>query len=859
MGTLWQDVRYGVRAMRRSPGLTVVAVVALALGVGANTAIFSVVNGVLLRPLPFPEPDRLVAVEAYSTLRPEDAGSVAYPDFVDWQRDTSGFESTAVYSSASAGLTGDGFDPEQIQGVATTPEFFRTVGVAPARGRAFTAEEAARLGKGGDEDEEKPEGDAQKAEKNAQKAESGGQKAENKTEKAETGAQEEERGGAQVVVLSHGLWQRRFGGDPSILNKTIVMDGAAVQVVGVMPEGFRYPLDAEAVDFWVPFDANNEYAQHRGASFLTAFARLKPGVTVAQAQSEMDALAQRLGEAYPRTNATRRFRITSLHERLVGDVKPALLVLLGAVGFVLLIACANVANLLLARAASRSKEFAIRTALGASRARIVRQLLTESLLLSLAGGVAGLLLALWGVDLLMAVVPADIPRIATVETDGRVLAFTFGVSLLTGVLFGLAPAFQASRADVGESLKDSVKGAGGGGLRSRVRGALVVVEVALSLVLLVGAGLLIRSFESLRAVNPGFDPEGVLTATLTPSDNKYPEEEQQTELFRRAVERASQMPGVEAAGAVFPLPLSGNNIGTNFTIDNASFDSPDDVHSAEMKIISPDFPRAMGVSLVAGRAFTEHDTGDAPPVFVVSETLARKFFGTQTPVGRTMSVRDISGVHTGEIVGVIRDVKYQTLSAASEPAYYVPYTQTSVGEVSLITRARKGVDPAALAPGLRAAVREVDTDQPLADVRPMTALMSDSVSRQRFQMLLLGVFAAAALVLASVGLFGVMSYMVTQRTHEIGVRMALGARAADVLRLIIGRGMLLTLLGVAVGLAGAFALTRLMSDLLYGVSALDPATFVGVTAVVVAVAFLSCFIPARRATKVDPMVALRYE
>ncbi|HYN85042.1 MAG TPA: ABC transporter permease [Pyrinomonadaceae bacterium] len=821
MGTLLQDVRYGARMLAKRPGFTLVAVVALALGIGANTAIFSVVNSVLLRPLPYPDSERIVQLAVANPTTGARGGAVAYLDFVDWQARARSFEAMAAYTGGSGALTGDGGPPEQLAGVATTPDLFRVLGVSPALGRTFTAEEAARA---------------------------------SRTEKEREESNDE---AAPVMVISHGLWQRRFGRDPAVVGRVVNFNNKAVEIIGVMPEGFGYPLNYDNVEFWAPFDTSNAYAQHRGASFLEAVGRLRPGVTVEQGAADLFAVTEHLAAEHAQTNRARRADVRSLHERLVGDIKPALLVLLAAVGCVLLIACANVANLLLARAAARQKEFAIRTALGASRWRIARQLLTESILLSLAAGAVGLLFTMWGVDLLMAVAPEDAVRLGASGADARVLLFTLGVSVLTGVAFGLAPARQASRTDLSEPLKEGERGSTAG--RHRLHGALVVAEVALSLVLLVGAGLLIKSFQRLTAVNPGFDAEGVLTATMTLSNNRYAERPAQREAFRRAFERAAAAPGVEAVGGVYPLPLSGNDINTNFTIDNRSFEEREHVYRGERKVINHDFLRAMRVPVVRGRGFTERDDASAPPVFIVNETLARRHFPGQDPVGRLLSMRDIEGVSTGEIVGVVADVKYEGLGEEVEPAYYVPYLQKTYDELSLVVRAREGFDAAALAPALRAAVLEADKDQPLSEVRTMKALLSRSVARERFQVLLLGVFAGVALVLSAVGLFGVLSYSVTQRTHEIGIRMALGARGRDIFRLVVGRGMGLTLVGLALGLAGSFALTRLMAGLLYGVSATDPATFAAVTALLAAVAFFACYLPARRAMRVDPMTALRHE
>ncbi|HEX5706320.1 MAG TPA: ABC transporter permease, partial [Pyrinomonadaceae bacterium] len=613
----------------------------------------------------------------------------------------------------------------------------------------------------------------------------------------------------------------------------------------------------EGPEYWQPIDPRSENNQERGSSYLSVVARLKPGVELAQAQAELDAVAARLAEEYPDKNAGRGASLVPAYEAIVGDIRPALLTLLAAVGFVLLIACANVANLMLARAASRRKEIAVRTALGASRWRIMRQLLTESLLLSLAGGAVGLLLAWWGVDVLSAAVPADIPRVKEIALDRNVLFFTLGVSVLTGLVFGIAPALQASRPDFSEALKEGGRGSAEGFRSNRLRGLLVVTEVALSLVLLVGAGLLIRSFRSLQAVSPGFDARDALTAGVALSTTKYREEAQQAAFFERVMERVAALPGVEAAGGVEPLPMSGNGWQTSFDIEGRPAAPPGERMTSHTRVISPGYFRAMGIPLLRGRALDERDTADAPKVIVVSETFAKKFFPGEEIIGRRVKptlARDF----TAEIVGVVGDVKHQDLEREVTPEYYASYKQAPQPFMTLVVRGR-GDDAAALTAAVRGAVLEVDANQPVYGVKTMGQWMSESAARRRFNTVVLAVFAAVALLLAGVGIFGVMNYSVARRTHEIGVRMALGAQGRDVFRLVVGQGMALVAAGVVVGLFGALVLTRFISSLLFGVTASDPVTFAGVALVLAAVALFACYLPARRATKVDPMVALRYE
>ena len=806
MRTFWQDLRYGVRMLLKSPGLACAALLAIALGVGANTTIFSVVNSVLLRPLPFAAPDKLVKVWTTDAARGRNDLPVSYLNFTDWRGQSQTFEAMTAYSEASATLSGEE-TPEQLKGVAVTADMFPVLGVRPLVGRPFTAEE-------------------------------------------------EKRGSAPVVVISHGLWQRRFGSDRKVVGQQVTLDGKSTTIVGVMPPGFKFPLDAQNPELWSPLDPDTEINQSRGARYLNVVARLKEGATLQQAQADMENIAQRLTEQYPAYNTGRGTRLITLYDDTVGEIRPALLVLLGAVGCVLLIACANVANLLLARAAGRHKEMALRTALGASRRRIVRQLLTESLLLACLGGVAGLLLALWGVDVLVSLIPEGVPRAQEIAVDGRALGFTFGVSLLTGVIFGLAPALQSSRLNLNESLKEGGRGSTDGLRRNRVRSLLVISEIALSLMLLIGAGLLIKSFKRLRDINPGFNPERVLTMSLSLPEAKYEEPERQGLFFQELDRRVAELPGVEVAGLVDPLPLSGDNKTTTFSIEGRPAPAPADRLSANVRTVDSEYLSAMSVPLIKGRGLTERDTKDAPPVMLVNETLARRFFPGEEAIGKRATVYPFKT--PCEIVGVVGDVKHRSLDVESGPEFYLSYLQAPQPFMYLVARTSLA-EPAALASSVQGAVQQIDKDQPIADVKTMSQLLGETTAARRFNMLLLGVFALLALVLASVGIFGVMSYMVTQRTHEIGIRMALGARVSDVIRLIVGRGMTLVVIGVALGLAGAFFVTRVMKGLLYGVSATDPLTFVGVSLVLSAVALVACLIPARRAARVDPMIALRNE
>jgi predicted permease len=812
--TFLRDLRFGARVLARSPGFTAVAVLTLAIGVGANTAIFSIVNAVLLRPLPYPGPERLVTPVGEKD-DPRTRTNVSYPDFQDWRDQTQTLEALAAYNTSTLLLRRGDAEPELLYGANVTSDLFPLLRVRPALGRAFTREE------------EKP-------------------------------------GSSPVILISYGLWRRRFNADPNVLGRPLNSGAAASPVVvGVLPEGLRFPAQANHTDFLRPLaPAMGEYVQRRGAYSLRVIGRLRPDTTLEQAGSEMRVIGGRLEQQYPDEGFRLGSRFVTLHESVAGDVRMPLLVLLGAVGLLLLIACANVANLTLARAASRHREIAVRAALGASRWRVARQLLTESILLALAAGALGSLLAVWCVGLLASSTRIDIPRLREASVDWRVLTFTLAVTGLTAIIFGLVPALQAARVDLNETLKEGGRGPRAGPARSRLRGALVVSEVAVSLVLLVGAGLLVKSFLRLTVVNPGFDPRQVLTATLSISKTKYREPEQQHAFFVGLVERARSIPGVESAALIYPLPFGGSATSNSFVIEGRPAPPPAEKPSANYRAISPDYFRVMRMSLLRGRAFDWHDDAPAPPVVIVNETFARRFFSGQGPLGARVVIERAGGGREVQepraIVGVIGDVRHTGLDEESGPEVYVPYAQAPESYMSLVVRtASPGL--AGVGASLREAIRAADSQQYVPAVQPMTELIGDSVAARRFNALLTALFASVALLLASVGIYGVMAYSVTQRTHEIGIRMALGARPRDVLRHVVGQGGRLLVIGVCLGLAASLAVTRLLSGMLYGVRPTDAPTFALVTLALTTVGLLACYLPARRATKVDPLIALRAE
>ena len=809
MQILLQDLRYSWRMLRTNLGFTIVAVIALALGIGANSAIFTVVNALLLRPLPFSQPDQLVQVWEANLKQGRSKMVASYPNFVDWRDQNRGFEQIAAYSDATFNLTGTS-QPERIRSAIVSPAFFPLLGIKPILGRVFLP-------------------------------------AEDYPNKVFS------------VVMGERLWRRRFNSDPNITGQAINLDNQSFTVVGVIPnvsDLLALPSDTE---LWAPISHSFGFDNRRG-HYLGVLARLKPGVTIEQAQANMDVIGSALARQYPDANKDRGVLLVPLHEQIVGDSKLALLVLLGAVVCVLLIASANVANMLLARAASRQKEIAIRTALGAGRFRLIRQLLTESLLLSALGGALGLLLALWGVDLLRAFGPTDLPRVAEVAVDGRVLTFTLVVSLLTGIIFGLAPALQASRPALNEALKESGRSATGSAGRRRLRSLLVVTEIALSLVLLIGAGLLIRSFVKLRAVNPGFNAQNLLTMQLDLSGPNYEKEAPVIAFYDQLLDKIKTLPGVQTAAtrAHTPIAPDAGYARLSFLIEGRQPD-PANRPLAFYNAVSSEYFQAMEIPLLKGRSFDPRDTKKVPYVMIINETLARRYFPGEDPIGKRMTLNDD---HPKEeewatIVGLVKDTKPLKLEGEAVPEMYLPFAQDPRGSMALMIRTTS--KPESIAAAVRAEVLSLDPNQPVYSIRTMESVLSEAVATPRFRTFILGVFAIVALILAMVGVYGVMSYSVTQRTHEIGIRVALGAQSSDVLKLVVGHGMALAFVGVGIGLVTSFALTRVMSKLLFGVEPTDPLTFAVIALLLTLVALLACYLPARRAMKVDPMIALRYE
>jgi putative ABC transport system permease protein len=801
------DLRYAFRQLTKSPGFTAVAVLTLALGIGACTAIFSVVNSVLLRPLPYPDSDRLVAV--IETKLPEvPRFSVAPGNYFDWRERATSFEQLAAIRDISYSLTGTG-EPLRLEARRVTPNYFATLRIHPAIGRDFTPEEAAAK--------------------------------------------------SNVAILSHGFWRRQFGGRREIVGETVQLDGQAFTIIGVLPEHFS---PGSTTEVYTPADYTEDNKNH-GGHYITVIGRLKPGVTLEQARSELALIADGLAKQYADTNTGWSIKLMPLLDAAVGDVRPVLFSLLGAVGFLLLIACANVANLLLVRATARAKEIALRTALGASRLRIVRQLLTESVLLACFGGLLGVLIAQWGMSALLAFAPDSLPRAAEIALDGRALGFACVLALVTGIAFGLVPAFQASRVNLNETLKDGGRGTSDGGRRQRLRSGLVVAEVAIALILLVGAGLLFRSFARLQEVDPGFRPDGALAIDLTLPRKKYGTGPQQAAFIEQATARLAAIPGVQFAGAAQIVPFTGNDYNLLYKIPGRPPLPPGTIQGTLYYAATPDYFKAMGIPLLRGRFFTAADAAGAPRVAIINEALAKLQFPNQDPIGQRINITNADA----EIIGVVGDVKQYRLDGGTRVQAYEPIAQVPFNFMTLVVRTEAappgapagGISAAALPAAIRAAIYSVDKDQPIASIRPLTSLVANSVARPRFSMFLFGVFSAVALLLAAIGIYGVMACSVAQRTNEIGIRMALGAQRRDVLRLIFVQGGRLIAIGLAGGLVGALLLTRFIASMLFAVSAHDPLTFTAIAVLLAAIATLACLLPARRATRVNPIEALRTE
>ena len=818
MAALLQDLRYSIRSLLKTPGFTAVAIIVLTLGIGANTAIFTVLNAVLLRPLPYSESERLVMIwETNPRFKiAGDTVPVTHGNFMDWREQNTVFEYISALGTGRWNLTGLG-EPERISGASVSPSFFQLMGVEPKLGRTFR------------DDEETP-------------------------------------GAGMVVVISHALWQQRFGAASDVIGMAMILDGASYTVIGVAPEGFNFPRgkelpyfvgDTTQTDLWRPMPLGADFVNKSRANHqLSVIAKIKPGVSSERAQAEMTAIAERLEHTYPDSNQGIGAKVVSLNEQVVSNVRPALLVLMGAVALVLLIACANVANLLLARSASRQREIAIRMALGASRGRVLWQLMTEAMLLALTAAIAGTLLSFWGINAILSMSRDTLPRAHEINIDFKVLGFTVAIALLTSAIFGLTPALQASKINLSESLKEGARGSSAGRRATRVRSSMVIAEVALSLVLLIGAGLMIKSLAVLLKVDPGFKPNNTLTLNIELLNSKYPGATQQIAFFQDVSQRVAALPGVQSVGLISSAPLSGGVYAGGFSIEGRNLEGDDLV--ADRRMISADYFKTLSIPLLKGRGFTERDHQSSPGVVVVSESWARRFLPNEDLIDKRLKLGGPDSTRPWlSIVGIAGDVRDIALESEAKPCLYIPYQQFPSSGMALVVRTV--VDPAPLTPAIREEVRAVDKDQPLTDVKTMDQYVADSVSPRRFNAMLLLIFASLALVLASVGIYGVMAYSVTQRTHEIGIRVALGAQPSDVIRLVVGRGMALVLAGVAIGLAGALVFTRVMTSLLYGVSATDPITFALVPVVLIAVALLANYVPARRATKVDPMIALRCE
>jgi putative ABC transport system permease protein len=818
METLFKDIGYGIRSLLKRPGFTAIAIITLALGIGANTAIFSVVNAVVLRPLPYSQPDRLVMV--WETGAGNDRRSVAPGNYLDWQTQNRTFAEMAATFYGNFNLTENG-EPERINGATITSNLMTVLGADAQIGRTFDAEDD----------------------------------------------QHQDRA---IVLLSDGLWKRRFGSDQNIIGRTMMVDEVPHTVVGVMSPGFQFPAQS---DLWVlgrernavslsliSQFPNNDWIHERDAHFISVIGRLKSGVSLSQAQSDIAGITRRLEQEFPKTNAGLGLNAVPLHTQIVGDVRPVLFILLGAVAFILLIACTNVANLLLTRATQRDREIAIRIALGAGRWRLVRQLLTESLLLSFTGGLAGLFVSIWAVDLFIKLSPGDIPRLNEANVDLRLLGFTFLVSLLTGIGFGLLPAFQATKTNLNSSLKEGGGKSGEGRQRRRARNILVVSEIALAQVLLVGAGLLIMSHVRLTRINPGFNAEKVLTARIAPSTRKYPDAKSRTVFYTTVLDHLRSLPGVKSVGLLMNLPLSGSSMNRGFRVEGRPEPKADENVSMDYQVVSPGIFSTLEVPIMRGRGFTDADSENSERVIVINQTMARRYWPNEDPLGKRMAIGESSkDTSWRKIVGIVGDVRHASLSEAPVPGAFTVYRQDLESWPRMAFVIKASTDALSLTSAVRKELISVDPAQPVYGVEPLEKLLNTSVAQRRFIMLLIGSLSFIALALAMVGVYGVVSFSVSARTHEIGIRMALGAKARDVLAMVLGQGMRLALLGIAIGLASAGAVTRLLSSLLFEVSATDPGTFSIVAILLGVIAAFACYIPARRATKVDPLQALRYE
>jgi putative ABC transport system permease protein len=808
---LWQDLRYGARMLMKTPALTMVAVVALTLGIGANTALFSVVNAVLLRSLPYADGERLAIVwENRKSGTGNSQNTINLGNFYDWKDQNTVFVDMAAFFDRNVNLTSDG-EPEEVPGQIATTNLFSVLGVNALQGRTFTDEDG------------KP-------------------------------------GGPNVVVISHNLWQRRFGGS-NVVGRKIILSNQETTIIGVLPPEVGWYVQKGSMiskppEIWSPWQVSNELRQRRGR-FARAVARLKPGVTLEQAQNEMNVIGARLEQQYPEFNTKWGINIVPVRTQFTGEIRKPLLILLGAVGFVLLIACANVANLLLARAASRKKEIALRAGLGASRWRIARQLLTESLLLSIVGGAFGLLLAWWGTRALIALSPSGLMELRNVTVNLKVLGFTFALTLLTGIVFGLVPALEAARFDLNDSLKEGGRNVGGGSRSHRLRNMFVVMQVALALVLLVGAGLFMKSLRRLESVDPGFNANNLLTMRVSLPRRKYDNDPKVMGFFNQAIEQLRGIPGVESVGAINTLPFAGPHSGTSVEVEGQPKPPPGQNLSTGICVTDANYFQAMQIPLKRGRLFNEQEARQMRHVVVVNEAFARKILPGQDPLGKRVTIAMKDTNDPTEIIGVVGDTKHLGLDSETEEMAYWPQPELVYASMTLVIRTQG--NPAGVIPAARNVIRNIDPEQPIGELNTMVGLLSTSIARSRFNAILLSVFSLVALVMAAVGIYGVMSYSVQQRTHEIGVRMALGAQQSDVVRLILKQGIILGLIGVAAGLIASFGLTRLIVSLLFEVPATDIRTFAAVATGLFLITLIACYIPARRATKVDPLVALRYE